>query len=179
MTHVSKRGAKAAIVFAPARRALVPRAVAASALSLTNVAKEDMAARFIDPPGGAPNASYSHVAAVPAGTVVHVSGQVALDEDGQLVGGSDLAAQTARVYDNLRACLAAAGCGFADVFKVTTYVVDLTPGNADIVRAVRARFLPAGHRPASTMVGVTGLVRPDLLVEVEAMALVPGSADGT
>jgi enamine deaminase RidA (YjgF/YER057c/UK114 family) len=133
----------------------------------------DMSVRLLNPDGFPANANYSHVAVVPPGATVHVSGQIAVDASGVLVGAGDLALQTEQVYANLAACLAAAGCAFGDVFKVVTYVVDLTPEKADVVRAVRARWLPAGHRPASTMVGVTALVKPELLVEVEVAALVP------
>jgi enamine deaminase RidA (YjgF/YER057c/UK114 family) len=88
------------------------------------------------------NANYSHGAAAGPGAVVHVAGQIALDPTGRLVGAGDLAAQTTQVYENLRACLACAAWSLADVFKGTTYVVDLTSHKADVVRAVRARFLP-------------------------------------
>lgn len=133
----------------------------------------DTTLQFLDPVGLASSPNYSHIALVAPGATVHVSGQIALDAAGRLVGEGDLAQQTTQVYENLAACLEAAGAGFRDVFKVHTYVVDLTPEKADVVREVRARYLPAGHRPASTMVGVTSLVRPDLLVEVEVLAIVP------
>jgi len=57
------------------------------------------------------------------------------------------------------------------VVKMTTFVVDLTPEKAGVMREIRAQFLPEDHRPASTMVGVTSLVHPDLLVEVEIVAV--------
>jgi enamine deaminase RidA (YjgF/YER057c/UK114 family) len=113
---------------------------------------------------------YAHVAIVPSGRQIHVSGQVALDAAGQVVGKGDLAAQTEQVYANLSAALAAAGGTLADVFKVVTYVVGLTPERAAAVRSVRARYLGDGPFPASTMVGVTGLVHPDLEIEIEAIA---------
>jgi enamine deaminase RidA (YjgF/YER057c/UK114 family) len=87
-----------------------------------------------------------------------------------VVGKDDLHAQTAQVYENLKAALGAAGASFADVIKMTTYVVALDPARAQVVRDVRAQYLPAGHKPASTMVGVTSLVNPDLLVEIEVIA---------
>jgi enamine deaminase RidA (YjgF/YER057c/UK114 family) len=129
-----------------------------------------MERRFINPLELSVPTNYSHVAVASAGRTVYVSGQVALDATGRVVGKDDLRAQTVQVYGNLKAALDAAGANFADVIKMTTYVVALDPARAQIVRDVRAQFLPAGHKPASTMVGVTSLVNPELLVEVEMIA---------
>ncbi len=129
-----------------------------------------MERRFINPLELSVPTNYSHVAVASAGRTVYVSGQIALDATGRVVGAGDLRAQAVQVYENLRAALDAAGAGFADVIKMTTYVVDLDPERAQVLRDVRSQFLPAGHKPASTMVGVTSLVRPELLVEVELIA---------
>ena len=129
-----------------------------------------MERRFINPLELSVPTNYSHVAIASAGRTVYVSGQIALDSTGRVVGKDDLHAQAAQVYENLKAALGAAGASFADVIKMTTYVVALDPGRAQVVRDVRAQYLPAGHKPASTMVGVTSLVNPDLLVEVEVVA---------
>jgi len=131
-----------------------------------------MTAVFIDPPRFPHNVHYSHVGIVGGGRQVYVSGQIAHDHQGRVVGKGDLRAQTMRVYENLKECLAAAGATFHHVVKVTTFVVGLTPEMADVVREVRAHYL-AGQRPVSTMVGVTSLVNPDLLIEVEVVAFVP------
>ncbi|MCX7892839.1 MAG: RidA family protein [Burkholderiales bacterium] len=131
-----------------------------------------MPAVFVDPPRFPHNVHYSHVGIVQGGRQVYVSGQVAYDHHGRVVGKGDLRAQALRVYENLKECLAVAGATFHHVVKVTTYVVDLTPEKADVVREVRAHYL-AGMRPVSTMVGVTGLVNPELLIEVEVVAFVP------
>ena len=116
--------------------------------------------------------TYSHVAIAPAGRQVHVSGQVAFNAAGAPVGKGDLAAQTEQVYANLGHALAAAGASLADVFKIVTYVVGIAPDKVATIRAARAKFLGGGPYPASTMVGVTGLVHPDLLIEVEAIAAI-------
>ena len=113
---------------------------------------------------------YAHVAIIPAGRQVHVSGRVAFNQAGDVVGVGDLAAQAEQVYQNLGHALAAAGASFADVFKIVTYVVDITPDKVATIRGARARLFSREPYPASTMVGVTGLVHPDLLVEVEAIA---------
>jgi enamine deaminase RidA (YjgF/YER057c/UK114 family) len=129
-----------------------------------------MERRFINPLELSVPTNYSHVAVASAGRTVYVSGQIALDATGRVVGKDDLHAQTVQVYENLKAALGAAGANFADVIKMTTFVVALDTARAQIVRDVRAQFLPPGHKPASTMVGVTSLVNPDLLVEVEMIA---------
>ena len=113
---------------------------------------------------------YSHVTVVTSARQVHVSGQVALNTAGEVVGKGDLAAQTEQVYTNLGHALAAAGAKLSDVFKVVTYVVELAPDKAATVRGIRNKYLGDGPYPASTMVGVTALVHPDLLIEIEAIA---------
>jgi enamine deaminase RidA (YjgF/YER057c/UK114 family) len=132
-----------------------------------------MERRFINPLELSVPNGYSHVAVSSAGRTLYVAGQVAYDASGHIVGKGDLRAQVFRVYENLQAALAAADAGFGDVMKMTTFVVDLTPDKAQVVREVRSRFLADDHRPASTMVGVHSLVHADLLVEVEAIATLP------
>ncbi|MBX9858935.1 MAG: RidA family protein [Sphingomonas sp.] len=129
-----------------------------------------MSVAFLNPPALARPGSYSHVAIVPAGRQVHLSGQVALDTAGALVGRGDLAAQAAQVFTNIHNAMAAVDLPITAVFKLTLYVVDLTPERADIVRAARAAAFGAGPYPAATMIGVSALVDPDLLIEVEAIA---------
>lgn len=124
----------------------------------------------LNPPTLSTPTGYSHITIVTAGRQAHVSGQVALNAAGQVVGKGDLGAQAEQVYVNLAAALAAAGTSFAKVFKLVTFVVDLTPEKAVAIRAVRKKYLGDGPYPASTMVGVTGLVNPDLLVEIEVIA---------
>jgi enamine deaminase RidA (YjgF/YER057c/UK114 family) len=116
--------------------------------------------------------NYSQVTVVASAKQVHISGQVALNAAGEVVGKGDLGAQTEQVYVNLGHALAAAGAQLGDVFKIVTYVVDLTPDKVATVRAARSKFVGDGPFPASTMVGVTGLVHPDLLIEIEAIAAI-------
>ena len=126
----------------------------------------------INPPALSEPRGYVHVTIVPAGKHVYISGQVALDKAGNVVGKGDLAAQAEQVYKNLGEALKAAGASFADVFKLTTYVVDVTPDKVAAVRAARAKAFASEPFPSSTLVGVTGLVIPDLLLEVEAIAAI-------
>jgi enamine deaminase RidA (YjgF/YER057c/UK114 family) len=135
-----------------------------------------MGLRTINPPTLSTPSGYSHAVIVEAGPQIHVSGQVALDAAGQLVGRGDLTAQTEQVYRNLTAALAGAGATLADVLKAVIYVVGLTAEKAAAVRAVRQEHFGDGPYPASTMVGVTALVHPELLVEIEVVARAPGHA---
>jgi reactive intermediate/imine deaminase len=122
----------------------------------------------ISPADVAPGFGYSHVVAA-TGRLIAISGQVALDESGRLVGPSDPEAQARQVFENLRRCLAAAGATFADVVKLTVYVTDLATMTA--VRAVRDEYVDTTRPPASSAVQVAGLVLPELLLEIDALAV--------
>src|SRR5438067_2196943 len=120
------------------------------------------------PPGG------PYVHAVRAGNLVFTSGQVARDQGGAIVGDGAVEAQTARTMENVRAVLAEAGCTLADVLRTTSFVADIRP--RDQISSVRARYF--GDRlGTSTMVGVPHL-SPAILLEMEAIALVPAGAGG-
>jgi enamine deaminase RidA (YjgF/YER057c/UK114 family) len=93
-----------------------------------------------------------------------------VDERGALVGGDDVVAQTRQVFENMRSVLAAAGCGFEDVVKVTVYLLDI--GDRAAINPVRQEVFGA-NRPASTLVEVGALALPGAKVEAEAIALVP------
>ncbi|MFE2582585.1 RidA family protein [Streptomyces sp. NPDC059378] len=125
--------------------------------------------RIAAPEGIAPAAQYSHVVTA-TGRLVAVSGQVALDEDGALVGAGDAAAQARQIFRNLRRCLAAAGASFDDVVKLTYFVTDMAQMPA--IRAARAEHMPDDRLPAASAVQVAALVRPEFLMEIEAFAVV-------
>ncbi len=122
------------------------------------------------PEGVAPGGGYTHVV-TGSGRLVAVSGQVALDEDGKLVGEGDPEAQARQVFENLRRCLAAAGATFDDVVKFTFFTTDI--GLLPVIRTVRDTHVDVERRPASTAVQVAALFRPELVLEVEALAIVP------
>ncbi|MEU5294997.1 RidA family protein [Streptomyces phaeochromogenes] len=126
--------------------------------------------RISAPDGVAPAAAYTHVV-MGTGRFVAVSGQLALDEDGKLVGEGDPAAQARQVFENLRRCLAAAGATFDDVVKLTFFVTDMAYMPA--VRAARDEHISPGRLPAASAVQVAALVSPDFLMEIEAFALLP------
>jgi enamine deaminase RidA (YjgF/YER057c/UK114 family) len=120
---------------------------------------------------------YSHVAEVTGGKLVYIAGQVALDASGNLVGKDDFEAQARQVFANLRSALAAAGATFHEVIKLNYYCadsVDLT-AQLPIVREIRDTYVNIAAPPASTFVVVRRLVRPEWLIEVEAVATVPNT----
>jgi enamine deaminase RidA (YjgF/YER057c/UK114 family) len=127
--------------------------------------------RIPAPEGVAPAAQYSHVVTA-SGRLVAVSGQLPLDEKGELVGAGDAAAQARQVFENLRRCLAAAGAGFEHVVKLTYFVTDTA--HLPAIRAARAAHIPDDRLPASSAVRVAGLVAPEFLMEIEALAVVAG-----
>jgi reactive intermediate/imine deaminase len=130
-------------------------------------------ANFINPETMHRPAGYTHVVEVTAGRPVYIAGQIALDPMGTLVGPGDIGAQTRQVFDNLQAALEAVGAGFEQVVKLTYYLVDATQLPA--VREVRDQYLNPQQPPASTAVEVRRLARDDLLIEVDAVAVLASS----
>jgi enamine deaminase RidA (YjgF/YER057c/UK114 family) len=126
-------------------------------------------ARLLAPPALAKPMGYSHVAVVPAGTFIYISGQISQDSAGNLVGKGDFPAQVEQVFKNLKAALEAAGATFQDVFKMNSYFIDLA--NLSAYREVRNRYVNVDSPPASTAVQVSRLVHPDYLIEIEAIAV--------
>lgn len=119
---------------------------------------------------GKTTASYSLGVSVPAGRLVFISGTVALDEEGQLVGPGDMETQARYVFEQIGKLLQEAGATFDNVVKITTFVTDLT----DYAKFanVRKEVFGDGPYPASSTVKVAGLVVEGLLLEVEAIAVV-------
>jgi len=122
------------------------------------------------PEGVAAGRGYSHVV-TGRGRLVVVSGQVAQDERGELVGPGDAAAQARQVFENLGRCLAAAGAGFGDVLKLGIFVLDVA--DLPAVRAARDAVIDTDRPPASTAIQVSALFAPGYLLEAEAWALLP------
>jgi enamine deaminase RidA (YjgF/YER057c/UK114 family) len=126
--------------------------------------------RSINPESLAPGPGYSHGVTISGGHTTWTAGQVAFDADGNLVGEGDIVAQARKVFQNLTAVLRDAGATWADVVKLNYFVTDVS--RVEEIRAVRNEFLDADRLPASTLVQVAGLVRPELLIEVEAVIVV-------
>jgi enamine deaminase RidA (YjgF/YER057c/UK114 family) len=127
---------------------------------------------FINPPELCPTFGWTHVAAVQGGKTIYISGQVSVNERGELIGRGDLRAQTRQALENVRIALAAAGATFQDVVKTNLYVVGLKPEHVPIIREVRSQYVRADHPPVSTLVGISALVGPEWLIEIEAVAVV-------
>ena len=124
------------------------------------------------PEGLLHNAGFSQVVAAAGKRTIYTAGQVSIDERGNLFGADDLAAQTEQAMRNVGLALAAAGAGFADIVKITTYVVNYKPEHRAIIGKARRPFFANGAPPASTLVGVSALALPEWLVEIEAVAVV-------
>ena len=120
----------------------------------------------------APMGTYSQAVRVETGDAVwiHVSGQIAIDREGNLVGPGDLRAQTRQVFENLKAILEANGATFADAVKIGTYLTTLD--DLAGMREVRSEYLTS-EPPASTAVQVVALVVPEALIEIDLVAVVP------
>jgi enoyl-CoA hydratase/carnithine racemase/enamine deaminase RidA (YjgF/YER057c/UK114 family) len=130
--------------------------------------------RPLFPEGVSKAQGFFHAVEAAGGRMLSVAGQVARDASGNIVGAGDLAAQTAHALANLEKALHAAGLMAADVVKLNYYIVDLDPEKAAAFGAGAAAAKQAGvgiPRAAATMVGVTSLVDPAYLVEIEALAV--------
>ena len=139
---------------------------------LAHAADPPPGVRFLDPPGLSKPTGYTHVVEVPAGArTLYLSGQIALDANGKLVGAGDFAAQAEQVFANIRTALAASGASFGNVVKLNMYVTDMTQLKA--LRAARDKYVDPRHPPASTLVEVRKLARDDLMLEIAATAVVP------
>lgn len=130
--------------------------------------------RITEAEGLAPGPGYAH-AVVTMGRTAFVAGQIAVDADGALVGADDLAAQTRQALANLERVLVAMGAGWRDVAKLGWYVLDVSQVQAvrDARDAVLRPALGDLPNPASTLVQVAALFRPELLVEVDAVVALP------
>ncbi|HEV3349736.1 MAG TPA: RidA family protein [Methylomirabilota bacterium] len=121
---------------------------------------------------------YSHGMVAPGGELVVVAGQVGADRAGNLVGPGDVVAQTRQAFENVRAVLEAAGSGMRQIVRLQTFLTHA----ADIEGFMQARkelfprYFPDGVYPPNTLLVVSRLVVPELLVEIEAMAVKPAGA---
>lgn len=125
---------------------------------------------------GPPLGMYSHGMIVPAGELVVVAGQVGAGPGGAATG--DIVGQTKQAFDNVRVVLKAAGCSFRDVVRLQTFLTraDDIPGFMKAREEVFAEHYDSGVYPPNTLLVVSRLVRPEFLVEIEAMAVRPRGA---
>ena len=136
--------------------------------------QEQVPARTFSPDTMArPTAGYSQVAEVSGGKIVFIAGQVAQDRNGNLVGKDDFRAQVQQVFENLKAAVEAAGGDFNNVVKLNYYCAEsVDPTQIPAVREIRDRYVNTANPPTSTFVVVKRLVRPEWLIEVDAVAVV-------
>ena len=126
--------------------------------------------QLINPPELHPAPGFSHVAIAKGTRVVHLAGQVALDREFGIVGGDDLGEQTRAAMRNVEAALTAAGASWDDVVRRTIYT--LHPTEYETITAAIDEVTGGAEHPAQTIVGVTGLAVPGLLIEVECTAVI-------
>jgi enamine deaminase RidA (YjgF/YER057c/UK114 family) len=133
-----------------------------------------MTIELMNPPGLPDAEMYRQVAIATGAKMVFLSGQVARDADGNPVGTGDLAAQVEQALRNVNTGVVAAGGTFADIAKLTIYIVDWTPEKMPAFgEGVMRAAMDLGIDPtkAVTLIGVAALGEPDLLVEIEAVAV--------
>jgi len=125
---------------------------------------------LVNPPELHPAPGFSHVAIATGTKVVHLAGQVALDQQFGLVGGDDLGEQTKAAMRNVEVALRAAGAGWDDIVRRTIYTVH--PTEFETITAAIDEVTGGAEHPAQTIVGITGLAVPGLLIEIECTAIV-------
>jgi enamine deaminase RidA (YjgF/YER057c/UK114 family) len=128
--------------------------------------------KFINPEGLMRPGAYTPAVVTSGGKTIYIAGQVSQNEKGEVVGKGDLAAQAEQVYRNLGLALKGAGATFSDLVKINVYVVNFRPEHRDLMSQVRARHVNKDNPPASTLVGVQSLAKPEFLVEVEGIAVI-------
>jgi enamine deaminase RidA (YjgF/YER057c/UK114 family) len=135
------------------------------------------AVTYLNPPSSTPPAGmYSHVARMAPGELAFIAGQVAVDRSGTSVGVGDLAAQVNQVFVNLGDILKDLGAGFTEVVQLTTYLTsaDSLPAFMSARTVLFPKLFPGGAYPPNTLLIIDRLVKPEFLIEVAAIARVPG-----
>lgn len=131
--------------------------------------------QLVNPQGVAAPRGYSQAAIIDLGncTMVIMSGQVALDKDGNLAGKDDIGKQTEQVFTNIKNIVESAGGSMKDVIKLGYFTTDVS--QLQNIRNARDKFIDIQHPPASTLVQVSRLFREDILIEIEATAIIAKS----
>jgi enamine deaminase RidA (YjgF/YER057c/UK114 family) len=132
---------------------------------------------YVNPPSAPPvQGMYSHVARMAPGEIAFIAGQVAIDAKGNPVGVGDLAAQVPQVFENIGKILADLGSDFESVVQFTTYLTkaDTIPTWFTARAALFPKLFPGGKYPPNTLLVIDRLVKPEFLIEIEAIARVPG-----
>ncbi|TXJ29539.1 MAG: RidA family protein [Chitinophagaceae bacterium] len=143
-------------------------------ISLAGFSQEDSSlVKLVNPPSVHTPKGYSHVAEINLGTctMLIISGQVALDEQGNLVGKNDPGKQAEQAFKNIRSCVTNAGGTMDNIVKLSYFILDVS--QVQKVRDARDKFINTAKPPASTLVQVSKLFREDVLIEIEATAIIP------
>lgn len=130
-----------------------------------------MQPRFLNPPTMPTPRGYTQVVEATGGRTYYISGQVALNAEGKMVGEGDFRAQAGQVFENIKAALQSVGGDFAHVVKIGIYVLDVA--DLPTLREVRDQYVNTAQPPASTAVQVAALFQPGFLLEIEAVAVIP------
>lgn len=125
--------------------------------------------KFLNPETMPATFGYSHVVDVSNPRTIYISGQVAINTEGNIVGVGDLASQTKQVFENIRIALEASEVSFHDVVKLTFFLTDIS--QMPIVRDIRDQYIDTKNPPASSAVEVSKLIKDELLIEIEAIAV--------
>lgn len=131
--------------------------------------QSDKQVNFMNPDTMPPSNGYTQVVEVRNGRMIFISGQVAINREGELVGKGDLTAQTRQIFENIKAALEATQAGFEDVVKLTFFLTDIS--QIQVVRDVRDQYVNTKNPPASSAVQVSKLVNDQFLIEIEAVAV--------
>jgi 2-iminobutanoate/2-iminopropanoate deaminase len=137
-------------------------------LALLAAAQESPKVERINPAGLSKPNGYSHVIAVRGGRTIYLSGQVPLTKDGRLVGAGDMEAQARQVFENIKVALASAGADMKDLVKINIYTTNVS--KLDAIRKARNSYIPSDP-PTSTLMEVKALFRPEVMIEVDAIAV--------
>jgi len=134
---------------------------------------DTLVVRFNNPVVVSPGKGYSQTVQVDLGncTMLVLSGQVAFDKDGNLTGKDDLAKQTVQVFTNIKNIVEDAGGSMSNLIKLNYYLLDVS--QIQTLRNIRDKFINAAKPPASTLVQVSKLFQDDILIEIEATAIIP------
>ncbi len=148
---------------------LILRVLVYLALCPVFAATAEANVKFMNPEGLFKPSTFSQIAIARGDTVVYISGQTARDPTSQIVAVGDVKKQAEKVFDNLRVAVEAAGGSMEDIARITTFVVGLKPDDRLwIGEMVKKRF---PQPPAHTLVGISALAAPELLIEIEAIAV--------
>ena len=125
----------------------------------------------INPPGSPTPSNYHHVVSVEGGRTIYLAGQIAFDENRNIIGGDDVIDQTHQALTNLKRNVEAAGASMSDMVKITTFVVDYDQRQLQGIVDVIGEYFPAGHQPTNTLIGIDCLAVDGLLIEIEGIAV--------